>query len=71
LNDDTYGLLLFGMNASGKSSLMKAIGLNIIMAQAGMYVPAQYFEYSPYEHISPVYQVLIIYIVAGVASQLK
>jgi DNA mismatch repair protein MutS len=45
------GLLLFGMNASGKSSLMKAVGLTIIMAQAGMYVPAATFEYSPYEHI--------------------
>ena len=45
------GLLLFGMNASGKSSLMKAVGLSIIMAQSGMYVPAEEFEYSPYEHI--------------------
>jgi DNA mismatch repair protein MutS len=45
------GLLLFGMNASGKSSLMKAVGLTVIMAQAGMYVPAQSFEYSPYEYI--------------------
>ena len=45
------GLLLFGMNASGKSSLMKAVGLSIIMAQSGMYVPAQEFEYSPYEYI--------------------
>ena len=45
------GLLLFGMNASGKSSLMKAVGLTIIMAQAGMYVPANSFEYSPYEYI--------------------
>ena len=39
------------MNASGKSSLMKAVGLTIIMAQAGMYVPANSFEYSPYEYI--------------------
>lgn len=45
------GLLLFGMNASGKSSLMKAIGLGVIMAQAGMYVPAQSFEYIPYDTI--------------------
>jgi DNA mismatch repair protein MutS len=49
--DSEIGLLLFGMNASGKSSLMKAVGLTIIMAQAGMYVPAQSFEYSPYEYI--------------------
>ena len=33
--DDCSGILLFGTNSSGKSSLMKSIGLNIIMAQAG------------------------------------
>jgi DNA mismatch repair protein MutS len=53
LNTDTteQGLLLFGMNASGKSSFMKAIGLTVIMAQAGMYVPASSFEYSPFDSI--------------------
>jgi len=45
------GILLFGMNSSGKSSLMKAIGLNIIMAQAGMFVSAEEFTYKPYTHI--------------------
>lgn len=45
------GLLLFGINASGKSSLMKAIGLTILMAQAGMYVPCTEFEYTPYHHL--------------------
>jgi DNA mismatch repair protein MutS len=45
------GVLLYGINASGKSSFMKAIGLNIIMAQAGMFVAARKFEYSPYHHI--------------------
>ena len=45
------GMLLFGVNSSGKSSLMKAIGLNIIMAQAGMYVAADVFEYEPYRAV--------------------
>jgi DNA mismatch repair protein MutS len=45
------GILLYGINASGKSSFMKAVGLSIIMAQAGMYVPATTFNYSPYSHI--------------------
>lgn len=45
------GILLYGINSSGKSSFMKAIGLNIIMAQSGMYVPATNFIYSPYNHI--------------------
>jgi DNA mismatch repair protein MutS len=50
-DQEKTGLLLFGMNASGKSSLMKSIGLNLIMAQAGMYVAASSFEYVPYDHI--------------------
>jgi DNA mismatch repair protein MutS len=45
------GILLYGINASGKSSFMKAVGLSIIMAQAGMYVPAVNFKYHPYNHI--------------------
>ncbi len=47
----THGLLLYGINASGKSSLMKAIGLNVIMAQAGMYVAASMMKLTPYEHL--------------------
>ena len=45
------GMLLYGTNASGKSSLMKAVGLNIIMAQAGFYVAAEEFEYIPYQRL--------------------
>ena len=35
----------------GKSSLMKAVGLNIIMAQAGFYVAAEDFEFLPYQRL--------------------
>uniref|UniRef100_A0A6C0LJ09 DNA mismatch repair proteins mutS family domain-containing protein n=1 Tax=viral metagenome TaxID=1070528 RepID=A0A6C0LJ09_9ZZZZ len=49
LNQD--GILLYGINSSGKSSFMKAVGLSIIMAQAGMFVPSTSFEYYPYNHI--------------------
>ncbi len=45
------GILLYGINSSGKSSFMKAIGLSIIMAQAGMFVPATIFKFTPYNHI--------------------
>lgn len=45
------GTLLFGLNASGKSSLMKAVGLNIIMAQCGMFVAAASMDITPYESI--------------------
>ena len=45
------GILLFGTNACGKSTFMKAIGLNIIMAQAGLFVAASSFKYKPYTQI--------------------
>ena len=45
------GMLLYGVNAVGKSSTMKSVGIAIIMAQAGMFVPASEFHYYPYRHI--------------------
>jgi DNA mismatch repair protein MutS len=42
------GKLVFGINSSGKSSLMKSLGLTLLMAQSGMYVPADRFVYYPY-----------------------
>ena len=46
-----HGMLLYGTNAAGKSSLMKAIGLNLIMAQAGMFVPCESFVFNPFNQI--------------------
>jgi DNA mismatch repair protein MutS len=48
---DTKGMLLFGTNASGKSSLMKAVGLNIIMAQSGFFVPCKAMAFKPYHSL--------------------
>ena len=45
------GILLFGTNAVGKTSLIKAIGICVVMAQAGLYVPCKTMTYSPYEYI--------------------
>ena len=45
----TNGILLYGTNAVGKTSFIKAIGIAIVMAQAGLYVPASEFIYYPYE----------------------
>jgi len=36
----TRGVLLYGINSSGKSSLMKSIGIAVVLAQSGCYVPA-------------------------------
>ena len=48
LGDVVDGVLLFGTNACGKSTFMKAIGLNLVMAQAGLYVASSSFHFSPY-----------------------
>ena len=45
---DPDGILLFGMNGSGKSTIMKAIGLAVIMAQMGLFVPCSRFVFKPY-----------------------
>lgn len=49
-DEDPYGLLFFGLNSVGKSSLLKAVGLVIIMAQCGCYVPG-YLTYHPYKSV--------------------
>ena len=48
---DESGVLLFGTNACGKSTLMKSVGLAIVMAQAGFYVACDHLRFSPYTQI--------------------
>jgi DNA mismatch repair protein MutS len=45
------GLLIYGTNASGKSSLMKALGIAVLCAQCGIPVAASTFKLSPYNSI--------------------
>ena len=51
MTPSSRGILLFGTNAVGKSSLIKSIGINIIMAQSGMYVPCQELVFMPFTSI--------------------
>jgi len=48
-NNEVSGIILYGLNAAGKSTLSKSIAISVIMAQCGMYVPATTYKYSPYE----------------------
>lgn len=48
---DQNTMLLFGLNASGKSSLLKALGINVILAQSGMYVAATSFKYNIFDKL--------------------
>ena len=50
-NESRIGMLLYGTNAVGKSSFIKSIGIAVIMAQAGFYVPCQSFTFYPYKQI--------------------
>ena len=45
------GILLYGTNAVGKTTLIRALGISIIMAQAGLYVPCSSFRFKPYRRI--------------------
>jgi DNA mismatch repair protein MutS len=42
------GILLYGTNAVGKTSLIRAVGIATIMAQCGFFVPCSQFVYNPY-----------------------
>lgn len=48
---DSDIMLLYGTNAVGKTSIIRAVGINLIMAQAGLYVPSERFEFVPYTGI--------------------
>jgi DNA mismatch repair protein MutS len=45
------GMLIFGTNGVGKSSINRSVGISVIMAQAGMFVPCSSFTYKPYTAI--------------------
>ena len=42
------GIVLYSMNSGGKTSLLKACGLAVVLAQMGSFVPASSFELSPF-----------------------
>ncbi len=45
------GMLVFGINCAGKSSYLRAIGICLILAQSGFYVPAKEWVYTPFTKI--------------------
>jgi DNA mismatch repair protein MutS len=51
LGNGSSGMLLYGVNQSGKSCTMKSVGVAIVMAQAGFYVPAKSLEFYPYKNL--------------------
>ena len=51
LGKNTDGMVIFGTNGVGKSSINRSVGISIIMAQSGMFVPCTEFIYKPYTSI--------------------
>lgn len=45
------GILLYGTNAVGKTSYIRALGICTILAQCGMFVPCSDFKYKPYKSV--------------------
>ena len=51
LGDTKHGMLIYGTNGVGKSSINKSIGIAIILAQSGFFVPCSSFVFKPYKDI--------------------
>lgn len=51
LGQNATGVLLFGTNAVGKTSFIKSIGIAVLLAQCGLYVPCKEMVLCPYEYI--------------------
>lgn len=49
--ENNKGHIIYGVNASGKSCFVRSVGISIIMAQAGMFVAAKRFTFSPFSSI--------------------
>ena len=47
----TNGVLLYGTNSVGKTCFIKSIGICVILAQSGFFVPCSSFIYKPFRHI--------------------
>ena len=51
LDSENPGWLLYGLNASGKSSLMRATGIAVLLAQGGSFVPASNLLLCPFQSL--------------------
>jgi DNA mismatch repair protein MutS len=49
--NEHYGSVMYGLNLAGKSSTLKAIGCNVVMAQAGMFASCTKFVYYPFQYL--------------------
>ena len=45
------GWLLYGLNASGKSTMMRSVGLAVLLAQGGSFIPASKMTLAPFQSL--------------------
>jgi DNA mismatch repair protein MutS len=50
-SQENIGNIIYGINSCGKTSLLKATGLAVVMAQAGLHVPATEMTFCPFKRI--------------------
>lgn len=48
LGKTNTGMLIYGINSSGKSTYLKSVGIALWLTQCGMYVPAESLELCPF-----------------------
>lgn len=51
IDDETEGVIVYGINSCGKSVLLKTACICVIMAQSGLFVPADSAEIGPFRRI--------------------
>lgn len=51
LDENNFGTLLYGVNGSGKTLCLKSVGIAIILAQIGYYVPCKELNFYPFDTI--------------------
>ncbi len=51
IDNKMHGILLYGINSSGKSSLMKSIGISVVLAQAGFFVPVKSMRFCLFDSL--------------------
>jgi DNA mismatch repair protein MutS len=48
---DHFGSIIYGLNMSGKSTLLKAVGCNLVLAQAGLFTSCSKMRYFPFRNL--------------------
>lgn len=51
MSNDMHAMLVYGLNSAGKSTLLKSVGIAVLLAQIGMYVPASSFRMTPFHQL--------------------